>query len=426
MRKDIFSSTRRNIIIMSLGIVMGTLLIFAILTQAIYKENLFDEVDRQLSTHKNMVINDAHIQENGENQGDIILPSPLVRELINYVWKEGQLVKDSPHPYKGEHPYPQFPGDVMNKMVSIEDGPYHYRGIQFEVKGYTVQLLLSTDALIDSLANLQKALFIAFLVLVIIGFVVAFYLAKIALKPLAKAYHKQAAFIQDASHEMRTPLAVIKGKLELIVRRPQDCIEAHYDEFSGIMSELSGLEKLNKDLLLLSKEDMSGILEVKKISLQTLFSEITDFYSEICLFHDLHFEYQGVIENIEVEWDQVKVKRCISILLENAIKYSSPDERVSLKVVPEEKYVRVEVLDTGRGIREEEMEHIFDRFYRSNEVRASGIEGSGIGLSLLQSLAYTMGIKIKVESKYGVGSHFMLWIPRYMASRREEKISIRE
>ena len=417
MRKDIFSSTRRNIMGMSISIVMGTLLIFAVIIQIIYKENLFKEVDHELSTHKNMIINEAHVKHHGNHDVEIILPPPLARELINYVWKDGKLIKDSPHPYKGVNQYPQFPNDIMDEKVSITDGAYHYRGIQFELKGCKIQLLLSVDAQIEALANLQRALLIAFLILVLIGLVVSFYLAKIALAPLYKAYYKQAAFIQDASHEMRTPLAVIKGKLELIVRKPKDHIEAHYDEFSGIMSELSGLEKLNKDLLLLSKEDMRGILEVKSILAYTLFDELADFYGTLSELHGIEFEYKGIQQDLKVEWDYSKVKRCISILVENAIKYSKKSGKITLTVIPEEKCLKVMVKDTGRGIKKEEIEHIFDRFYRSSEVRALGIEGSGIGLSLLQSLAYTMGIKLKVESEYGVGSRFTLWIPKNMISR---------
>ena len=188
MRKDIFSNTRRNIMGISIGIVIGTLMIFAIITQAMYEENLFDEVDQQLLTHKNMIINDAHIQYLDGDVLEVILPSPLVKELINYVWKDGKLIKESPHPYKGSSKYPKFPNGVMNKIVQIQDAQYHYRGIQFDYEGSKVQLLLSVDSQIASLKSLQYALQKAFCILVVVGLIVSFYLAKIALKPLYRAY----------------------------------------------------------------------------------------------------------------------------------------------------------------------------------------------------------------------------------------------
>ena len=415
MRKDIFTKTRRNIMIMSVSIVMSTLLIFSIITEYVYKETLFKSVDQQLLTHKNMILNDAHIKYDGDIVKEVILPSPLSKELINYVWQGDTLVKGSPHAYKGTHTYPKFPDKISNDVYSIIDDTYHYRGIQFMFEGCRVQLLLSVDNEMSSLDNLRGALLTAFLILLIVALILAFYLAKLALKPLHKTYNKQVSFIQDASHEMRTPLAVIRGKMELLAKNSEDPVYKHFDELSHIMSEINGLEKMNKDLLLMSKEDMQGILEIKRFQIGPFLEEVVEIYGELAKLHDIHFKYNPQVEDVSVEWDEAKVKRCINILLENAIKYSESDDTITLSVEKQDKFIRVKVKDTGQGIKKEELSHIFDRFYRSSEVRASGIEGSGIGLSLLQSLAYTMRIKIKVHSVYNEGSTFTLEIPIKMA-----------
>lgn len=411
MRKDIFTKTRRNIMIMSVSIVMSTLLIFSIITEYVYKETLFKSVDQQLLTHKNMILNDAHIKYDGDIVKEVILPSPLSKELINYVWQGDALVKGSPHAYKGSHTYPKFPDKISNDVYSIIDDTYHYRGIQFMFEGCRVQLLLSVDNEMSSLDNLRGALLTAFLILLIVALILAFYLAKLALKPLHKTYNKQVSFIQDASHEMRTPLAVIRGKMELLAKKSEDPVYKHFDELAHIMSEINGLEKMNKDLLLMSKEDMQGILEIKRFSIGPFLEEVVEIYGELAKLHNIHFKYNPQVEDVSVEWDEAKVKRCINILLENAIKYSDSEDTITLSVEKQDKYIRVKVADTGQGIKKEELSHIFDRFYRSSEVRASGVEGSGIGLSLLQSLAYTMRIKIKVHSVYSEGSTFTLEIP---------------
>lgn len=401
--------------IMSVSIVMSTLLIFSIITEYVYKETLFKSVDQQLLTHKNMILNDAHIKYDGEIIKEVILPSPLSKELINYVWQGDTLIKGSPHAYRGSHTYPEFPDGMSNEVYSIIDDTYHYRGIEFMFEGCRIQLLLSVDNEISSLDNLRGALLTAFLVLLVVALILAFYLAKLALKPLHKTYNKQVSFIQDASHEMRTPLAVIKGKMELLAKRSEDPVYKHFDELSQIMSEISGLEKMNKDLLLMSKEDMQGILEIKRFQIGPFLEEVVEIYGELANLRDIHFKYMPLAEDVSVTWDEAKVKRCINILLENAIKYSKSEDTITLSLEQQDKIIRVKVADTGQGIKKEELSHIFDRFYRSSEVRASGIEGSGIGLSLLQSLAYTMNIKIKVHSVYGEGSTFTLEIPIKMA-----------
>lgn len=414
MQKNIFKSTRRNIMGMSVGIVMGTLVVFAIITQTLFEESLFDDVDQQLLTHKNMILTDMHVKYKEGQIVEVTLPTPLSRELINYVWLGNKLMEDSPHEYKGSSQYPKFMIEKNGHIVMIRDEGYEYRGIQFESQGLSIQLLLNVDAQINSLRELKRALIIAFFILSVIGLWISFILAKVTLKPIYRAYQKQAQFIQDASHEMRTPLAVIRGKIELIVRHSKDSIEMHYSEMAGIMSELSGLEKMNKDLLLLSKEDMNHRLELHSIELNEWMQEIVNFYEEICTMHDLKLCYEPALLDCKLEWDEIKVKRCLSILLENAIKYSKHQGKVFINVLPQEKVIEIQIRDEGIGIKESELPYIFNRFYRSNEVRGSGKEGSGIGLSLFQSLAFSMETKWKVESEYGKGSCFTMWIPKKM------------
>ena len=114
----------------------------------------------------------------------------------------------------------------------------------------------------------------------------------------------------------------------------------------------------------------------------------------------------------KVSWDYNKVKRAVIILLENAFKYTEEGGEIILSIQEVNKYIRISVKDNGIGIKKEDQERIFDRFYRSEIVRGKNISGTGIGLSLLKSMAKNFGIKLKLDSECGKGSQFILDIPR--------------
>ena len=101
------------------------------------------------------------------------------------------------------------------------------------------------------------------------------------MKPVKEAYDKQVYFVQDASHEMRTPLAVIKGRLELLANSWEDTIEMHFEHISKMMSEIRGLEKLNSDLLLLSKEDLNLTVNITSFKLDDFIKDLSDFYFDL-------------------------------------------------------------------------------------------------------------------------------------------------
>lgn len=411
-RQDIFKTTKKKIIGISFGIVLVSLLTLAMLTQVFYRARLFANVDRQLLTHRNMILNEKIIKGKGEHK-EVILPAPLTPDIISFVWKDGEVVDESPHVYFGEGKYPSFPSEETEGIITLDSDGYYYRGVSFIKEGLVVQLLLNVDAELQSVKQLVRATWLSLLILLLVTFGLATYLANKVLKPIRRAYDQQVFFVQDASHEMRTPLAVIKGQLELLSRHRTDQIEEHFEELAQVMNEVHALEKLNSDLLFLSKEDVGTHLNVEKIELNQFIEEISEFYEDISEIQDKRFilEKSEVLQSTWVEWDRVKVKRCLTILLENAFKYTLECGVITLKVEQENKKIKISVKDTGIGIKDEDQKRIFDRFFRSSDVRGRSIDGSGIGLSLLQSLANTMNIEIKITSEYGKGSCFTLEIP---------------
>ena len=416
-RRDVFTRTKQSIIGISFGIVFVSLVILAVFTQFFYRARLFEHVDQQLLTHRNMVLNEKIVKYKG-NEKEVILPAPLTPDLISFVWEGDKLVDQSPHTYFGEGMYPEFPANYKGGLITLKSGEYSYRALSFIKDDLKVQLLLNVDSQLQSVQQLETATWVSLLILLGIALCLATYLASVAIKPIKKAYNQQVFFVQDASHEMRTPLAVIKGQLELMSGYRDDQIQEHFEELAQMMNEIRNLERLNSDLLLLTKEDIEGHLNVEKISLNSFIEEFREFYSDLSEIQGKNFVVENEVSTNEadewVEWDKVKVKRCLTILLENAFKYTPEGGMIKLKVETNNKKIKISVEDTGLGMTKEDLARVFDRFFRSKDVRARGIEGSGIGLSLLKSLAHTMGIQVGVTSVYKEGSTFTLEIPSKM------------
>ena len=412
-QSDLFIRTKRNIILSTLSIVLICLITFILVTQYFYKSRLFEGVDQQLLTHKNMILNEEIIKKKGKSE-EVIIPAPLTPDLISFVWRGSELVDKSPHTYFGEGNYPVFPKGYEGGLITLESKGYTYRAVSFEKEGLRIQLLFNVDPQILSVKQLERANSLSLMVLIGITLALASYLAALVLKPVKKAYNEQVYFVQDASHEMRTPLAVIKGQVELMTAHPQDRIEEHFEQFSQMIGEIRSLEKLNRDLLLLSKEDIESKTVGEAIEVKTFIGEIKEFYTELAELQNKHFIVKVPDSPINVKWDLEKVKRCLIILLENAFKYTDEEDTILLGMTKGNKSIVVRIEDSGIGISKEDQKRLFDRFFRSSDVRARGIEGSGIGLSLLQSLAHTLGIKVQVQSTYGKGTVFTLEIPLKM------------
>ena len=141
-------------------------------------------------------------------------------------------------------------------------------------------------------------------------------------------------------------------------------------------------------------------------------NDIGEFYIDLADIQGKEFKVIKPAYDVEVLWDYSKIRRAVIILIENAFKYTDDNGKIEFIIEEFNKNTRISVRDNGIGIREEDQERIFDRFYRSDIVRGKNISGTGIGLSLLKSISKNFGIKLNVNSTYGEGSEFTMMIPK--------------
>lgn len=417
-RKDIFWHTKRKIIILSTAIVFLCLLIFALILQGFFTARLFKNIDYELLKQKRMLQNAPPIvMENNSRlfkpEGKLVPPG-FPPNLIVFVYEGENLLFKNPNAYFGNNQYPSFPANANGEIVMWNEGGYNFRGLSFGQENLQFQIIANIDSELRSVKQLMHAIIVSSIALIIIAALFSALLASRVIKPVKKAYDKQILFVQDASHEMRTPLAIIKGKLELLTAARDDTIDTHFEPISQMMSEIRGLEKLNHDLLLLTKADIDSSIVFTKFKLDSFSEDLSSFYLDLAELQNKKFQVIKPEKQISVVWDYNKMKRSVIILLENAFKYTPTGGNITLKLEDVDKNIKISVIDTGIGIKFEDQERIFDRFFRSANVRGTTITGSGIGLSLLKSFSHTLGFKISLSSEYQKGTIFSLMIPKIM------------
>lgn len=215
----------------------------------------------------------------------------------------------------------------------------------------------------------------------------------------------QKRFIADASHELKTPIAVIKGMVEILNREDFDDEETRKEFLTQIDVEINRLNVLVKDLLQLSRLSMSNpILERKKINLCTIIDKAIASLEKEAVKKGLQIkkEYQN---QDDVFCDPMRMQQVILNLLSNAIKYSDTGS-ITLRTSSRGHFYVLEVEDQGMGLSAEDQEKIFDRFYRVDDGRSRKSGGSGLGLAITKGIIEAHSGKLEVESEKGKGTIF--------------------
>ncbi|WP_125153217.1 sensor histidine kinase [Clostridium rectalis] len=416
-KKDVFYYTKKNIIFISTTIVFICLFIFAMVTRFLYTSRVFNNVDRDILHQKDMIEHSLPMIMKEKNKdlldGKFHFNPPLVPPNITaIIYFQERLEFVSPSAYFTNTNVPKMEKLTENKIITLNYKGHKFRALSFVYRQYNIQLFTNIDSQIQSINQLNNSIILSLIVLIIIALLLSSFLGKKIIKPVKEAYDKQVFFVQDASHEMRTPLAVIKGKLELLANSWGESIDNNFEYISKMMSEIKLLEKLNSDLLLLTKEDLSNNIKIDSINLEEFIKNISEFYIDLAEIQNKKFEVIRPNGIIKVSWDYDKIKRIIVILLENAFKYTKVKDSITIVFEEFNKNIKITIKDTGIGIKKEDQRRIFDRFFRSSNVRASNITGSGIGLSLLKSISNSLGIEVNFSSEVNIGTKFQLIVPK--------------
>jgi heavy metal sensor kinase len=225
------------------------------------------------------------------------------------------------------------------------------------------------------------------------------------------AFLRVTEFTADASHELRTPVALIHTEAELALRRSRD--ESEYREaLRHILLEADRTAKLIDELLALARADSgSEALDMHPVDLLPTLHESALKWNQVASLRDLQFEERSGTQPLTVMGDENALRRAVDILLDNAFKYTPSPGKVTLSAEEKDGRAIVSVEDSGIGIALEDQKKVFERFYRVDKARSRALGGAGLGLAIAQWIVQVHKGKIAVKSEPGNGCTFQIEIP---------------
>jgi len=232
---------------------------------------------------------------------------------------------------------------------------------------------------------------------------------------IESAFRRVTEFTADASHELRTPISLIRTEAELALRRARG--EAQYKEsLEHILHEAEATTALIEELLSLARADSGReSLKMQAVNMRETLRDAAERWRQVATMCGLEFSDDLGAGELFVMGDEAALRRVVGILLDNAFKYTPPPGTVHLALEQKAEKAVITVRDSGVGIAPEEQAKIFERFYRVDKARSREKPGAGLGLSIAQWIAQQHGGSITVESEAGRGSTFCVDLPRVAA-----------
>lgn len=255
------------------------------------------------------------------------------------------------------------------------------------------------------LFNLLMILLAVWVAALAAAFIISLSSANKSIRPVEESYNRQKQFVADASHELKTPLTTINTNIDVLLDNA-DVSGEEKKWLEYIKSETERMTKLTNDLLYLARLDHT---EDEPVACVSAFSEAAEnvilTMEAVAFEKNISFNYE-IAPQICVCAPEEQLRQIIMILLDNAMKYTPEGGRIDMSLAREKGEAVLKVRNSGEGIADEDMKHIFDRFYRADKSRARESGGYGLGLAIAKSICESCGGDIYVESEIGKYAEF--------------------
>lgn len=224
---------------------------------------------------------------------------------------------------------------------------------------------------------------------------------------LERYMNQQKQFVSDASHELRTPIAIIQGYTEMLERWGKDDPAILEESINSLSQETANMKELLEKLLFLSRSDKKTLkVDKESFNLSELCYEVI---KETGFIDDEHDILPKIVDNITLSGDKGLIKELIRILIDNALKYTPEGGTITLGCNESKQNIILSIQDTGIGIAKEHIPHLFERFYRIDEARNKSTGGTGLGLAIASQIVKVHDAQISVTSEVDHGTSFFIF-----------------
>lgn len=294
--------------------------------------------------------------------------------------------------------------EELYRMLVFEINPSEFLSGNLLNKVKYAAVLINVNQLEQTSQNHEQIIVIVMISFWLISIIASIYLARVSVKPLIDSMQKQKSFVENASHELRTPLAVLQNRLETLFRKPEATIMESSENIASSLEEVRNMRMLTTNLLNLARRDdgiKPEIADVEPEFFTTTFAN----YEIIADENEKAFVYENHI-NHNIKTDRTLLKQLMTILFDNAVKYTEEDGVIKFIVWSKDRSLYLRVSDNGPGINNEDKKKIFDRFYRVDKARTRQKGGFGLGLSLAKQIADALKGTITVKDNRPKGTIF--------------------
>lgn len=250
--------------------------------------------------------------------------------------------------------------------------------------------------------------------------VISWILARIALAPVEESWSKQRQFVADASHELKTPLSVIMANTEIISSHQDETVASQMKWIENTRAESKRMADLVADLLFLAKHDDGHQAQMEAVNMSECVETAALGYDAVFYENGKDFNYD-ISKNVKVNGNGGQLKQLVTILLDNANKYSTGNGDIRLSFAVSGKKATLTVSNDSDELTEENLEHIFDRFYTVDKSRNTDKGGNGLGLSIAKTICQSHSGDLFVEYKDGRAT-FTAELPVYRQKKPDAPV----